>query len=117
MNARKSILFIVTGDPRTEPRPAEAVRIAAGLGSWGNLQVDLLLKGEAALLLAGDPEELIDGQLIADYLPMVARHGGRVFLEETNPHSGGLCKAAGVEHLDSNGLKKMLEAATCSALF
>ena len=28
------VLFIVTGDPRTSPRPAEAVRIAAGVVAW-----------------------------------------------------------------------------------
>jgi hypothetical protein len=58
------VLIIVTDDPRTSPRPAEAVRIAVGVGTWQRAEIALYLRGDSVLLL-GEP----DGSLVneADY--------------------------------------------------
>ena len=43
------LLLIVTTDPRISPRPAEAVRIAAGVGAWQKIDVTLYLRDAAVL--------------------------------------------------------------------
>ena len=37
------VLFIVTGDPRSSTRPAEAVRIAAGVSAWQKADITVYL--------------------------------------------------------------------------
>ena len=75
----RSALFIVTSDPRQTGRVAEAVRIAAGVGAWPQVEVTLYLHGDAALALGDDAEDLIDGDNFTRYLPMLAE-GGRAIL-------------------------------------
>ena len=75
----RSALFIVTSDPRQTGRVAEAVRIAAGVGAWPQVEVTLYLRGAAALALGEDAEDLIDGDNFIRYLPMLAE-GGRAIL-------------------------------------
>ncbi len=77
MNRRA--LFIVTSDPRQTGRVAEAVRIAAGVGAWPQVEVTLYLHGHATLALGEDAEDLIDGDNFTRYLPMLAE-AGRPFL-------------------------------------
>jgi len=74
---KRSILIIVCGDPRINARPAEAVRIAAGLSANGRLNVTLCLRGASMLALAGDSEDFVDGDHFTRYLPVVAE-GGRI---------------------------------------
>jgi hypothetical protein len=76
----KKILFIIRSDPRTSPRPAEAVRIAAGINPWNKAQIDLLFEGPAILALDPFPGELIDGDKFTQYLPLVTENGGNVYL-------------------------------------
>ena len=40
---KPKLLLLVTSDPRTSARPAEAVRIAAGIGAWKKADVTLYL--------------------------------------------------------------------------
>ena len=74
---KRSVLIIVTGDPRISARPAEAVRIAAGLSTNGRLNVTLCLRGASMLALGGDSEDFVDGDYFTRYLPVVAE-GGRI---------------------------------------
>jgi hypothetical protein len=62
-------LFIIASDPRISPRPAEAVRIAAGLAAWQRVRVTVYLRGPAVLALSEFPEDLIDADHFRDYLP------------------------------------------------
>lgn len=83
MNA--SALFIITGDPRTTARPAEAVRIAAGVGAWKKVDVRLYLRGPAVLALSEYVDELIDEDNFSRYLPIVREFGRPVYVQQGAP--------------------------------
>lgn len=72
---KRSVLIIVTGDPRISARPAEAVRIAAGLSANGRLDVTLCLRGASMLALGEEADVLVDGDHFTRYLPVVAESG------------------------------------------
>lgn len=68
---KRRVLFIVDSDPRTSPKPAEAVRIATGVGVWEKAEVTLYLRGAAVLALGEFADELVDGEDFARYLPVL----------------------------------------------
>ncbi len=77
-------LVIVESDPRTSPRPAEAIRIAAGIGAWKKTDVTLLLRGPVAgYSLQEYADELVDEDNFTRYLPLVAEHPQPIYMEET----------------------------------
>ena len=82
---KTSVLFVVSSDPRNSPRPAEAVRIAAGIGAWGKVEVTVYLRDAAVLALGEFPDDLIDGENFERYLPIVAESGGAVFVQRDAP--------------------------------
>ena len=60
---KPNVLMMVTSDPRVSARPAEAVRIAAGVGTWRKAGMMLYLHGPAALaLLDTYAETIIDAR-------------------------------------------------------
>ena len=78
---KPSALIIVTSDPRTSPRPAEAVRIAAGVGTWQKVETTLYLRGSAVLALGEGAEDLVDGESYVRYLPLVAESGRNLYAQ------------------------------------
>lgn len=81
----RNLLIRVESDPRTSARPAEAVRIGAGVGAWNKVKVHFLFEGPAVLCLDEFADELKEGELFTQYLPSLARHGGRLVVDKTNP--------------------------------
>ena len=79
------LLLIVTTDPRISPRPAEAVRIAAGVGAWQKIDVTLYLRDAAVLALGELAEELVDGEKFTQYLPLVAEWGRPLYVQRGAP--------------------------------
>jgi len=79
------VLFLVTDDPRVSPRPAEAVRIAAGVGAWGKVEVLLHLHEAAVLALGEFAGELVDGEHFERYLPLVAESGRAISVQHDAP--------------------------------
>ena len=77
----KTILVVVTSDPRTSHRPAEAVRIAAGVAAWRKVDVSLYLGGPAVLALSSDVDDLVNEESFTEYLPMLSESGRPVFVE------------------------------------
>ena len=75
-------LFIIESDPRRSGRPAEAVRIAAGVGAWKKIEVAVYLRGAATLLLGEEAEALMDGENFAQYLPVLRESGGPVYVQK-----------------------------------
>jgi hypothetical protein len=67
----RSALFIIHSDPRISHRPAEAVRIAAGIGAWQKIKVRLYLHRATANALAETPGEVVDADLFRQYLPLL----------------------------------------------
>jgi hypothetical protein len=82
---KRRLLFIVTSDPRISARPAEAVRIAAGVGAWENIEAVLYLRGAAVLALGESAEELVDGDNFVRYLPFATKAGRRVCVQHNSP--------------------------------
>lgn len=79
------LLIIVTGDPAVSPKPAEAVRLAAGVGAWEQAAVTLYLRGPAVRALARFPEGLVDEDNFSRYLPVLAKQGRPVLVQRGAP--------------------------------
>lgn len=62
-------MIIISGDPRRSHRPAEAVRVAAGLAEIGMIPIRVCFRSAAGLILSQAPNEFIDGDVIEKYLP------------------------------------------------
>jgi len=82
---KRRVLFIVTSDPRISARPAEAVRIAAGVGAWETIEALLYLRGPAVLALGESAEELVDGDNFVRYLPLATEAGRRICVQRGSP--------------------------------
>src|SRR6201999_1582524 len=77
-------LIIIESDPRTSPRPAEAIRIAAGIGVWKKTDVTLLLRGPVAgYSLQEYADELVDEDNFIRYLPLVAEQPRPIYVEDS----------------------------------
>jgi len=88
MNRR--LLIVVESDPRLSARPVEAWRIAAGLGAWQTVDVDLYLGGAAVLTLGGDVEGLISEDLLRRYGLVWSERGRPVYAERASRWLSGL---------------------------
>ena len=86
-------LFIVTSDPRRSHRPAEAIRIAAGVAAWKKVAVHLYLRGPAVLCLGEFPEELVQGNNIERYLPILA-DDEKVLVQDSAPELRDLAQTS-----------------------
>jgi len=89
-----SALFVIESDPRRSGRPAEAVRIAAGVGVWRKVEVAVYLRGAAVLLLGEEADALMDGEYYAQYLPVLGESGRPVFVQKGAAALGQLGQAA-----------------------
>ncbi|MCW5557369.1 MAG: hypothetical protein KIT22_06020 [Verrucomicrobiae bacterium] len=107
------VLMIVTSDPRTSARPAEAVRIAAGVGAWKKAIVRLHLHGPAVLCLSEFPDELVDEDNFSRYLPILGDLGHPVTVEQGSPHLAELGDApVPYQEVDGSGLAALAAGAT-----
>lgn len=84
---KPQLLLIIDSDPRHSPRPAEAIRIAAGIGAWDALHLTLYLHGPAVSLLSSESEEFPDGENYERYLPVVRERGHAICIEAGAPFS------------------------------
>ena len=82
MSLPRTLVMIET-DPRTSARPAEGIRIAAGIGVWKKTDVTLLLRGPAAYSLQEYPDELVDEDNFVRYLPLVAEAPRPIYVEDS----------------------------------
>lgn len=79
---KPSLLIVVESDPRTSGRPAEAIRVAAGIGTWKKVEVRLHLRGAAILSLAEYSDEWIDEDNFSRYLPILKEWGWPVTVQQ-----------------------------------
>jgi hypothetical protein len=83
MSLPKTLVIIET-DPRSSARPAEGIRIAAGIGAWKKTDVTLLLRGPVAgYSLQEYADELVDEDNFTRYLPLVVESPRPIYLEDT----------------------------------
>ncbi len=112
------ILFIITGDPRSSPRPAEAVRIAAGVGTWPKMEVIVYLRDAAVLALSEPLDELVDEDHYTRYLPMVAGSGRPIFVQQGAPLLRVMDQAAlPFEEINDQMLAELTAGSTCVVRF
>jgi hypothetical protein len=79
---KPSALFIITGDPRTSAKPAEAIRIAAGVGTWKKTEISIYLRGPAVLALSEYVDEFMDEDNFSRYFPIVGEFGRPIYVEK-----------------------------------
>ena len=82
MSLPKTLVMVET-DPRTSARPAEGIRIAAGIGAWKKTDVTLLLRGPAGYSLQEYADELFDEENFSHYLPLVADLPRPIYVEDS----------------------------------
>lgn len=83
MSLPKTLVIIET-DPRTSARPAEGIRIAAGIGVWKKTDVTLLFRGPVAgYSLQEYADDLVDEDNFTRYLPLVAELPRPIYLEDS----------------------------------
>jgi hypothetical protein len=80
-----SILFIITTDPRRSPRPAEAIRIAAGVGTWKKAEVSVYLRDAAVLALSEFADEFVDEENYTRYFPIIGEFGRPIYVQRGAP--------------------------------
>ncbi len=79
---KSSALFIIQSDPRLSGRPAEAMRIAAGVGAWKKVDVAIYLRQAAVLVLGEQAEALPDGEDYERYLPILRELASQVYVQQ-----------------------------------
>ncbi len=82
---KPTALVIITGDPRASARPAEAIRIAAGVGAWKKADILVYLRGPAVLALSEYADEFIDEDNYTRYFPIVREFGRPIYVEKAAP--------------------------------
>ena len=106
-------LFIVTGDPRSSAKPAEAIRIAAGVGTWKKADVTVYLRGPAVLALSEFVDELIDEDNYSRYFPIVGEFGRPIYVQRGAPLLGEIGESPlKFEEVDDGQLAEL--AANCN---
>jgi sulfur relay (sulfurtransferase) DsrF/TusC family protein len=90
---KPSALFVIESDPRQSARPAEAMRIAAGVGAWKKVDVIVYLREAAVLVLGEQVEALMDGEDYARYLPILRELGRPVYVQKGAAALGELGQA------------------------
>jgi hypothetical protein len=63
-----SVVVVIREDPRKSHRAVEALRIALGL-STGENPLSVILLGQSPLMISGEPEDIVDGEIMEKYLP------------------------------------------------
>lgn len=81
----KSLLVLVTSDPRSSHRPAEAIRLAAGVATWRKVEVTLYFAGPAVLAVSSDADDFVNEESYTHYLPMFSELGRPIFVETSSP--------------------------------
>jgi len=114
----RRVLFIIASDPRTSARPAEAIRIAAGVGAWPGVEVRVYLRDAAVLVLGELSGALVDGQNFARYLPLIGEWGRPVQVQRGAPALVGLRHApVPFEPIDDTELATLVAGATYTLRF
>ena len=108
-----TLLVIVESDPRTTPRTAEAIRMAAGIGTWKKVRVSLYLRGPAVLALSEYPDELIDEDNFTRYLPILSELGRPIYVQAEAALISKLGEpSAPFEEIEDNTLARMAADST-----
>ena len=115
---KPKILFIMTSNPRSSPRPAEAIRIAAGVGTWQKTEVSVYLRDAAVLALSERFDELVDEESFTRYFPMLAEFGRPVYVQQGAAWLREISRASlPLEEINDARLAKLAADSACLARF
>lgn len=93
------LVMIVESDPRTSGRPAEGIRLAAGVAVWKKAQFTLILRGPAVHAITEWADDLVDEDHYTRYLPILMESGGSIRLDATSPDLKDLNETSIPRHL------------------
>lgn len=111
------IVFLIRSNPCESHRPAEAIRIAAGLGVGKN-PIKILLSGEAPRVLSSEEEDLIDIEIIEKFLPFVEEMGIPFYVERDSPGQTALKKSSyHFRMISTEELSELLAGGHCVVIF
>ena len=77
--------WIISDDPRQSHGPVEALRVAAGLGSWGKVVGNIWLCGPAVLVLDTNGDDFPDQDSIEKYLEILEGTDWKICVSANNP--------------------------------
>lgn len=110
---RPLVVFVIATDPRETHRPAEAIRVAAGLGAWKKADVRVYLRGPAIRGLGEWVDDLRMEDDFIRYLPIIRDWGHPVWVQAGAAEIGDLGEpSAPFEEIDDVELAKRCAAAT-----
>jgi hypothetical protein len=113
---QKRALIVVDSDPRRSHRPAEAVRLAAGLSGWMPERLAICLMGSAAGLL-GDGADLLGEEDLQVSWP-VLRDAGTAVYTDFPPAPGTRPQFLGaVREIDAAGVARLAAGVDCLLRF
>lgn len=75
------LVIIIRSNPNESNRPAEAIRIAAGLGIGKN-PLKIILSGESPRILSADEDDLMDIDIIEKFLPMIEEWNIPIYVDK-----------------------------------
>src|SRR5436190_24401454 len=102
------VLFIITSDPRRSGKPAEAIRIAAGVSAWKKTDISVYLRDDAILALGEDTADLLNEDNYTRYLPMLAENKCPIYVQKNNQRSSELGESpVKTEQIDDTDLAKL----------
>jgi xanthosine utilization system XapX-like protein len=101
---RKKTLIVVDADPLRSHRPAEALRLAAGLAACGTTDVSLYLAGPAIALL-GTKEDLMGEEDVRLAWPVLEESSVAVFADRIP--AAGTSVFESVRQLEPGGLARL----------
>jgi sulfur relay (sulfurtransferase) DsrF/TusC family protein len=114
----RSLLFIVRGDPRTSPRPAEALRIVAGLCAVQQVSVRLVLMGPAVRLLGQETGELLEDDQVERCRPLLVDAGQPVLVIRGSLEEHGIgVSAVPCREISNEALARISAESDSVALF
>ena len=77
---KRKVIIIIDADPRTNPRAAEAVRLAGGVCVWEQVEVSVVLHHAAAHALSEAAADMPEGKIYKQFFPMIREKGGHVYV-------------------------------------
>ncbi len=105
----KEILIVIASDPRTSPRPAEAVRVADGLSQSEDLRISLLIDGPAAAAFSAPEHEWIEGPLLLKHLMALKKQQVPLYLHDHG--TAGMLEHLPLESIDAGQAAALRRAA------
>ena len=112
---KPNLLLIIATDPRTSHRPAEAIRIAAGVSAWKKVNIRIYLRDPAVRALSEITDTLVDEDIFLDYLSSVTSLENPIYIQKGSPQLAGMGKPT-LSHEEISEAQLAELAAKCTSV-